>query len=51
MADFIIKDIGAVNDYFIEVSTFKLNATDMEKVPHKLLLRVGQAELLLYRQT
>ena len=51
MADFIMKNIGAVNDYFIKVSTFELGATDMKIVLHKLLLRMGQAHLPLYWQT
>ena len=51
VADFIMKDISAMNDYFIKVVTFELNAADVEVVAYKLLLRVGQAELLLYWHT
>ena len=51
VADFIMKDISAMNDYFIKVVSFELNTADMEVVAYKFLLRVGEAELLLYWHT
>ena len=41
VTDFIMKDISAMNDYFIKVVAFELNAADVEVVAYKLLLRVG----------
>ena len=41
VADFILKDVSAMNDYFIKVVAFKLSAADVQIVAYELLLRVG----------
>ena len=48
MTDFIMEDICAMDYHFIKITSFNLGTTEMEVVPYKLLLSMGQTELLRF---